>query len=510
MAENNDSGTSRQPARNARPSRRSVNKRPSVSKKARPEHTGRHSAVARNTSRAESSSTPDRTRRSSADTSDRARRRDSAPARAAGRARTSEPIPERATRAEAASPGAAPRRDSAERPTPLAGLAENEPAEVVAAEQMAEHPLRSLALTALIAVVAVLAVTLGAQALSSTMPDYAAIVEKYSRSIAAISEQHNSQQQSATTEPVTLTVTFAGDCTLGTDEAFDYSRSFNAKFANEEPAYFLQNVADIFGADDLTVVNMEGTLTDSTTREDKTFAFRGDSDYAKVFSSSSVEAASMANNHSHDYGEQSYEDTIEALDAEGIETFGYDRIAYMDVKGVKVALVGVYELAENEGIRDEMVERITEAKDEGAQLTLVYIHWGVERESVPNDTQMMLGRAAIDAGADLVVGSHPHVIQGWEVYEGRYIVYSLGNFCFGGNDSPSDTDCMIFQQTFTVTGDDVAKNDEVDFIACSVTSASGYNNYQPTPATGEEKARIDAKIQASTDAIAERAAALSN
>ncbi|WP_251212210.1 CapA family protein [Adlercreutzia murintestinalis] len=303
--------------------------------------------------------------------------------------------------------------------------------------------------------------------------------------------------------PVSFTVTFAGDCTLGTDEAFDRSTSFNAKFSSVgDPAWFLANVEPIFAEDDLTIVNMEGTLTDVTTRQDKTFAFKGDADYAKVFSTSSVEAASMANNHSKDYGDQSYTDTIAAVEEVGVQTFGYDRIAYRDVKGVKVALIGAYELAEHEGIEAEVTARIVEAKDAGAQVVLVYYHWGIEREYVPNATQVKLAHAAIDAGADLVVGSHPHVIQGWEVYNGRYIVYSLGNFCFGGNSGPSDMDCMIFQQTFTVTGDEVAQNNDVAFIACSISSASGYNNYQPTPASGSEKERIDAKIQQSTDAIA--------
>lgn len=317
-----------------------------------------------------------------------------------------------------------------------------------------------------------------------------------------------SDQPQPAPEPTQVTVTFAGDCTLGTDEAFDYATSLNALYeAVDGPEYFLKNVQPIFSADDLTIVNMEGTLTTSSARADKTFAFKGPAEFAKILSSSSVEAASLANNHSRDYGEQSYQDTIAALDAEGVPSFGYERIGYVDVKGVKVGLVGAYELAEHEGMRDDMVARIQEARDNGAQLVLVYIHWGIERETVPNDTQMMLGRAAIDAGADLVVGSHPHVIQGWEVYEGRYIVYSLGNFYFGGNSNPADKDCMIFQQTFTVTGDEVAKDDDAEFIACSVSSSSSRNNYQPTPAEGDEKARIDAKIQRSTDAIAEKAAA---
>ena len=112
------------------------------------------------------------------------------------------------------------------------------------------------------------------------------------------------------------------------------------------------------------------------------------------------------------------------------------------------------------------------------------------------------GHIAVDEGADLVIGSHPHVIQVYEKYNGRYIVYSLGNFCFGGNPNPSDKDCMIFQQTFTVTGNDVATDDNINVIPCSISSVSNSNNYQPTPATGTEKTRSEAKSKKSSDSIA--------
>lgn len=307
----------------------------------------------------------------------------------------------------------------------------------------------------------------------------------------------------AADEVRTVKVTFAGDCTLGTDEAFSYSTSFNAAFeAKGDPSWFLANVEPIFAEDDLTIVNMEGTLTEATTRQDKTFAFKGDADYAKVFSTSSVEAASMANNHSYDYGQQSYDDTLVALETEGIQPFGYSTIGYRDVNGVKVAMIGTNALSDYDGTDQDMIDHIAEARAEGAELVLVYVHWGVERDYVPRENERSIAHAAIDAGADLVVGGHPHVIQGWEVYQGRYIVYSLGNFCFGGNSNPSDMDCMIFQQTFTLNGSEVERNDDVEFIACSVSSASSYNNYQPTPATGSEKERIDAKIRESIDAIA--------
>lgn len=312
-------------------------------------------------------------------------------------------------------------------------------------------------------------------------------------------------------EPVSFTVTFAGDCTLGTDEGFNQSTSFNAVYDDaDDPAYFFKNVKEIFEQDDLSIVNMEGTLTTSTSRADKTFAFKGPAEYAQVLKEGNIEAASLANNHSRDYGEQSYQDTIEAVEAAGIPTFGYERIAYLDVKGVKVALIGTYELADGMGIKDELTSNIETARNEGAQVVMVYFHWGNEKEYVPNETQVKLGHIAVDAGADLVIGSHPHVIQGYEKYNGRYIVYSLGNFCFGGNSNPSDKDCMMFQQTFTVTGNDVATDDVINVIPCSISSNSGSNNYQPTPATGDSKTRIEGKIKESNDQIAQLSASVSS
>ena len=295
--------------------------------------------------------------------------------------------------------------------------------------------------------------------------------------------------------PVTLTVSVVGDCTLGTDETFDYDTSLNAYFENYGKEYFFQNVKSIFEADDLTIANNEGTFTESYDREDKTFAFKAPASFAGIYSSSSVEAVNTANNHSHDYGEQSFQDTMDALDSQGIVHFGYDETAVMDVKGVKVGLVGIYELNDHLERKQQLEDNINKVKEEGAQLVIVIFHWGNEKETVPDSNQMTLGRLAIDLGADLVCGHHPHVLQGIEEYKGKNIVYSLGNFCFGGNSSPSDMDTMIFQQTFTITNDGVQDDNVTNIIPCSISSASGYNNYQPTPAEGDEKTRIMEKIQ---------------
>ena len=313
----------------------------------------------------------------------------------------------------------------------------------------------------------------------------------------ASSDSQNTDSSNATvSSPVFLTLSVVGDCTLGTDETFDYDTSLNAYYENYGADYFLQNVKDIFSTDDLTIANFEGTFTDSDEREDKTFAFKAPASYASILTGGSVEAVNTANNHSHDYGDQSFNDTLAALDDAGIVHFGYDETAVMDVKGIKVGLVGIYELYDHLEREQQLKDNIAKVKADGAQLIVVIFHWGNETETVPDSSQTTLGRIAIDEGADLVCGHHPHVLQGIETYKGRNIVYSLGNFCFGGNSSPSDMDTMIYQQTFTIDADGVKKDNVTNIIPCSISSAAydGYNNYQPTPAEGDEATRILGKI----------------
>lgn len=302
-------------------------------------------------------------------------------------------------------------------------------------------------------------------------------------------------QTEAPRAPVQITVSLTGDCTLGTDENFGWDTSLNAYYLTQGADYFLQNVREIFRQDDLTIVNLEGTLTTSVTREDKLFAFRGDPEFINILSGSYVEAATVANNHSHDYGEQSFTDTLEAARGAGITTFGYDETAVMDVKGIKVGLVGIYELDDHMAREQQLLDNIAKVKSEGAQIIITVFHWGNELETVPDDTQKSLAHIAIDNGADLVAGHHPHVLQGIEKYKGKYIAYSLGNFCFGGNTNPTDMDTIIFQQTFTVNGSEVSSDDNINIIPCSVSSEYYYNNYQPTPAQGDDAQRILDKIE---------------
>lgn len=287
----------------------------------------------------------------------------------------------------------------------------------------------------------------------------------------------------------TVTLSALGDCTLGTDEGFNTTTNFNAFDAVNGHGYFFKNVKSILEADDVTFANLEGTFTTETVRENKQFAFKGDPSYTEILQMGSVEVVTLANNHSSDYGAKSLTDTQNALtDAEIAYCIG-DTVALKEINGIKTAFIGIF-VTDTATAEAQVRETVADAKSQGAVLTVIAFHWGTEKASEPDQSMQSLAHTAIDCGADLVVGHHPHVLQRIEKYNGKYIAYSLGNFCFGGNSAPSDMDTIIFQQTFTVGKDGVVSDDAVTVIPCSISSADGYNNYQPTPAEGEAKAAI--------------------
>ena len=302
--------------------------------------------------------------------------------------------------------------------------------------------------------------------------------------------------------PVKITISFAGDCTLGTDEYFDQSTSFNAYYDQYGPDYFFQEVKPIFAADDLTVVNCEGVLSNSTIRDDKEYAYKGRPEYAQIFARSSVEATATWNNHSYDYGWYSYDDTIEALEGAGLTVFGRGFVGYTEVKGIKIALVNGNMLGTGLSEENNVIPLIHEAQDAGAQLIIVDMHWGEMSEYNPLDEQIILARDCIDAGASVVVGSHQHVLQGVEEYNGRYIAYGLGNFCYGGARGLHDPDCYIFQQTFTFQDGVLQDNVEYNLIPCLIATDRSVNNYQPCVAEKDEAARIWSKVHQSSAYIA--------
>lgn len=291
---------------------------------------------------------------------------------------------------------------------------------------------------------------------------------------------------------ISITISAAGDTTLGNYFEQGYSYSFDEMYdKQEDKAYFFQNVYDIFDQDDMTIVNLEGMLTTSENLQPgRTYNIKGAPEYVDVLTLGSVEAVSMENNHRMDYGEEATADTVAALEGAGISYAYLDTLGIYETKGIQIGFVSVNEASHGTAVERTLENGIAKLKEQGADLILACCHWGTERENYPEEYQRSLGQKCIDWGADLVIGHHPHVLQGIEEYQGKYIVYSLANFCFGANRNPADKDTMIFQQTFTFAEGEKQEDTEVRLIPCLVSSVTSRNDYCPTPAEGEDAKRI--------------------
>ena len=291
----------------------------------------------------------------------------------------------------------------------------------------------------------------------------------------------------------TITISAVGDCTLGSDSR--YNSLFISKYKDKGADYFLKNVKSVFEKDDLTLVNLEGTLTDATTRANKTFTFKGSKSYTKILTDSGVEAVNIANNHTMDYGQKGFDDTIAALKNAEIKYSGYSKIAYHKTKGIKIAMIGLSALSANaeSDIISQTKDLIKKARNRGADIVITSFHWGVERDYYPNSKQTNIAKAAIDNGSDLVIGHHPHVLQGISIYKGKYIAYSLGNFCFGGNSNPSDKNTMILQVSFKLKDKKITST-TAKVIPCSLSGSKTCNDFQPKRLSGSEKNDLIKKL----------------
>ncbi len=292
---------------------------------------------------------------------------------------------------------------------------------------------------------------------------------------------------------VEITMNFAGDCTLGTDTSFGYANQFTQVFDEvQDYGYFFKNMQSLFAYDDVTVVNLEGPLTEETKKTPKAFNFKGPAHYANILLSGDIDVVNLANNHTQDYGQKGYEDTLQALNDYGMPYFGYDNYYIYEKDGIKIGFMGLTGIWLND-IYQRIDTAINYLKENECDYIVATFHWGVEREYAQNSTQRRVGQYTIDKGADFVVGHHAHVVQGIEEYNGKYIVYGLGNFCFGGNTNPLDKDCMVFNLKLRYEDGELASQVGQVYPA-RVSSVNNRNNYQPTLAEGEEFTRILNKI----------------
>lgn len=278
-------------------------------------------------------------------------------------------------------------------------------------------------------------------------------------------------------EPEYFTLTMIGDCTLASTL---YNRGIAQAYQNvvgDDYAYPFAKTLHFFEDDDFTIANLECALTDYDMPQDKNFVFKASPEYANIMSEGSVEFVTLGNNHVLDYGEQGYGDTKASLDAVGVAYAGRDEwTLYETESGL---LIGVY--AVSFGTEAQITAGVEALKAEGAEFIIAAIHWGDEGSYKVNGLQRSQGHAAIDAGADIVYGTHPHTLQPAEEYGGKYIYYSVGNWSFGGNTNPRDKDTVIVKLTVMRDIDGSISITEREHIPCASSGELNVNNYQPVP-----------------------------
>ncbi len=286
-----------------------------------------------------------------------------------------------------------------------------------------------------------------------------------------------------------VTISAVGDCTLGDSAGTERAKgSFHQVFeeSGRDLARPFSLVKGELSKDDLTIANLEGTLTTEGCRRDVPFAFRGKPEFAKMLPLGSVEIVNLSNNHTPDCGPRGLAETKKALDDAGVGWFGVGKIEERTINGIQVVTLG-YTGGRLE-VREQVMKEVA-AHKKPDNLVIVSFHWGIEGEHAANTVQIKLAHASIDAGADLVLGHHPHVLQGMEEYKGKRVVYSLGNFVFGGNGSPDDVTSMIYRARFELRDGRVEPSLE-QTIPVHITGNLAQNDFRPVILEGAPAERI--------------------
>jgi poly-gamma-glutamate synthesis protein (capsule biosynthesis protein) len=248
-------------------------------------------------------------------------------------------------------------------------------------------------------------------------------------------------------------------------------------------------------------VNLECVLADSAKGENKkqTYRFRGPSSFTDILTSSGVEMVNLSNNHTDDYGKEGMQSTKDIVSAAELAYCQNEDVYILEKNGIRIAFMGI-NLSEYDTLGKKLNERIVSLKsDENCQFVVVIFHYGWEYSFVHNKKQRLTSHEVILSGADLVVGTHPHVVQGIEKYKNRLILYSIGNFSFGGNMelNPRSLQAYIAQVKVTFA-DGVFKSQQLNIIPVHTTGIQPGNNYQPYLVTGEEAQAVVERIQGDT------------
>lgn len=294
-------------------------------------------------------------------------------------------------------------------------------------------------------------------------------------------------------EPDTLVISMVGDCTLASIQT---GRDFDSYIDKNGTSWPFSGVLEYLSKDEFTLANLECSFSDEALKSSSLFYFRGPSSYADILVQGGVECVTLGNNHTNDFGAKGVADTKAALDAADVAwTAGSESKVFTTKHGLKI---GVYCPGWTGLSKSNITAGIQKLKDDGADILIFAPHWGTEGSYQVTANQEALAHAAIDAGAHIVCGTHPHVLQKMESYNGGYIFYSLGNFSFGGNTAPRDVDTAIAQVTVKKDGDGWVV-DGYDLIPCRLSSTDSKNDYRPRPYDKDEDgyARTISKLDGS-------------
>lgn len=317
---------------------------------------------------------------------------------------------------------------------------------------------------------------------------------------------------SASAETTLIRMTCGGDALLGCNEKVregGYEYSYDRYIDENGYSYPFANLMELFANDDITLLNLEVVLADEP--EEKAaksrFCFRGPTRYAKILSESSVEVVNLANNHIMNHGKAGFDSTVAALDAEGIQYCGsVDGGSYSciyEVKGIKIGFVGIVPLYYSEGNKavKDVESKFKELKDADCDLIVASLHCGREYLAKHDDIHIKYEKICLRYGADLIIGTHPHVPQGVRVVNGVTHIFSLGNSSFGGNTGVDEN--LKVPQSYLASfdlyfEDGVYTGHQMTIWPIYITGSYPVNDYQPRLVTGEEAETVMKMIQKDT------------
>ena len=291
--------------------------------------------------------------------------------------------------------------------------------------------------------------------------------------------------------PRTLQLSFLGDCMLSTLNGANDEGTLNWYAQNYPESYFFAGALPYTATDDITIANCETVLSDAdhgkiAKEGERVFWFRGHAKNAEIFRQGSVEAVSLDNNHTGDYGDDGYADTVAAIENAGIMWGGAEKTLYLEKNGVKVAII-CHKMFRKD-YEYIIMQRLEEAKAV-TDVQIIFFHGGTEYSHTVDEWMPQSCHNLIDNGADLIVGCHTHCLRPVEEYKGVNIAYSIGNFCYGGNRMPENR-TVIYQQTFTFDDDNNIVSSQDNIVPFYVYTGAS-SNWQPAPIYNEdEKQRV--------------------